>query len=185
MAFHQNTSVDADRIKIGNWKIETAASAAATWVNLGAGIVTAWQHNIEKYTIQSGNAPDPIEGLAGETVTFGFDLQEWDASAISVLQNGLTATNTITSVSSAIYAGGNTNMTKRAYRMTNNTQAPTGTATTVITMFSGTIDNGMTLVTKSDNDASPDNAYQFTVTCENDSALTVGSQLYQIVTTEV
>lgn len=185
MAFHQNTTVDADRIKLGNWKIETAASAAATYVNLGAGMVTSWVHNIEKFTIQSGNAPDPIEGIGVESVTFGFDLQEWDASAVSVLQNGLVSTNTITSVLSIIYAGGNTQLTTRAYRLTNTTQAPTGSAETVITMFKGTIDNGMTIVTKSDNDASPDNAYQFTVTCENDASLTVGSQLYSFQTTEV
>ena len=185
MAYHQNTTVDSDRIKLGNWKIETAASAAATYVNLGAGQVTSWAHTIEKFTIQAGNAPDPLEGIGVEQVQFAFDLMEWDASALSVLQNGLTSTNTITSVSSAIYAGGNTQLTSRAYRLTNNTQAPTGTSTTVITMFKGTVDNGMTLVTKSDNDASPENVYQFSVTCENDAALTVGSQLYQIVTTEV
>ena len=185
MAYHQNNTVDADRIKLGNWKIETAASAAATFVNLGAGGVTSWQHNIEKFTIQSPNAPDPVEGIGVESVTFGFDLQEWDASALSVLQNGLTSTSLLTSVLSAIYAGGNTTLTPRAYRLTNNTRTATGTSITVITMFKGVVDNGMTLVTKSDNDASPDNAYQFTVTCENDASLTVGSQLYQIVTTEV
>ncbi len=184
MAIHQNTSVNSDRIVLGNYKLETAPSAAGTYVNMGAGILTAWQHNIEKFNLQAGNAPDPLEGIATETVTFSFELLEYDASVFSALQNGLVSATGITSATSTIDAGGNTTLTPAAYRLDNHRFIASTTVGTVITMFSGTIDNGMTMVTKSDNDADPMNAFQFSVTCENDSSLTVGSQLYQYVKDE-
>jgi hypothetical protein len=184
MALYQNTSVDSDRIVIGNYKLETAPSAVGTYVNLGAGQLTSWQHQFEKYNVQAGNAPDPIEGIADETVSFAFDLIEYDASVLSVLQCGLTSSATATS-SSSLYAGGNTTLTHRAWRLTNRRIISGATVQTVITVFRGVIDNGMTMVLKSDNDADPVNAYQFSVTGEVDASLTVGSQLYQIVKDEV
>lgn len=184
MALHQNTSVDSDRLIIGNWKIETAPSSGATFVNLGAGGLTSWDHQFEKYDVQAANAPDPIEGVATETLTFGFDLIEYDASAFSALQCGL-VTSTVTASVSSMYAGGNTTLTPRAFRLTNRRIISSTTVETVITVFKGTIDNGPTMVVKSDNDSDPITTWQFNVTAEVDTALTAGSQLYQIVKDEV
>lgn len=184
MPRYQNTSVDSDRLIVGNWKIETAASAGATYVNLGAGQLTAFSHEFEKFDVQAGNAPDPIEGIAQETVTFGFDLIEYDASAMSAMQCGL-VTATLTTGQSVLDAGGNTVLTPRAFRLTNTRMISTTTVETIIVVFKGTIDNGATWVTKSDNDTDPVNALQFTVTGEIDAARTAGSQLYSITRVEV
>ena len=185
MATHQNTSVDSDRIALGNYKIETASSSGATYVNLGAGQLTSWAHVFEKYTLQAGNAPDPMEGIATETCAFAFDLLEYDASAFSALQCGLISTGTITSVLSVINAGGNTVLTPRAFRLTNTREISGASSPTVIVVYRGVIDNGMVLVPKSDNDTDPMNVYQFSVTGENDSTLSVGSQLFSITKIEI
>lgn len=184
MPRYQNTSVDSDRLIIGNWKIETATSAGATFVNMGAGQVTSLSHDFEKWDVQAGNAPDPIEGIATETFAVGFELIEYDASVVSALQNGLVSA-TVTTSQSTIEAGGNDELTPRAYRLTNTRDISGTTVETVITLFKGTIDSGATWVTKSDNDSDPLNALQFSITCELDTSRTAGSQLYTIVKTEV
>lgn len=184
MATYQNSSVDSDRLILGNFKIETAASSAATYQNLGAGQLTSFQHQFEKFDVQAGNAPDPIEGIATETLNFGFDLIEYDASVLSAMQGGLVSA-TVTTSQSTIEAGGNTELTPRAFKLTNTRIISGSTVETVITIYRATIDNGMTWVTKSDNDSDPVNALQFTVTAELDTAKTAGSQLYTIVKTEV
>jgi hypothetical protein len=184
MPRYQNTSVDSDRLIIGNWKIETAASAGATYVNLGAGQLTAFSHEFEKFDVQAGNAPDPIEGIAQETVTFGFDLIEYDASAMSAMQGGLVSA-VITTGQSVMSAGGQTELTPRAFRLTNTRMIGSATVETVITVFKATVDNGATWVTKSDNDTDPVNALQFAVTGEIDAVRTAGTQLYTITRVEV
>ena len=184
MAFYQNSTVDSDRVVLGNYKIETAASAAASYVNMGAGQLTSFQHVFEKFTSQAGNAPDPIEGIAVETANFAFDLLEYDASVFSALQNGLVS-STVTTSQSTLEAGGNQTLTARAYKLTNTSNVPSGTSQTVITIFKGTIDSGVNVVTKSDNDSDPVNAFQFTITAELDTARTAGTQLYTIVKDEV
>ena len=75
-------------------------------------------------------------------------------------------------------------LTTRAYKLTNARDISGTTVETVITHYKGSVDNGMTMVTKSDNDSDPVNAFQFTVTCENDASLSIGSQLYSIVKVE-
>lgn len=184
MATYQNTTVDSDRIILGNYKIEVAPSAAGTYVNLGAGQLTAWNHEIEKFTIQNGNAPDSLEGVAREEVTFSFELVEYDASAFSAAMNGLVSA-TITTGQSVLDAGGNQTFTTKAYKLTNTRTISGTTVETVITHYKGAIDSGPTLVPKSDNDTDSQNMFQFTIRCELDTSLTVGSQLYNITKVEV
>ena len=185
MATYQNTSVDSDRLIIGNYKLETAPTAGGTFVNMGAGMVTAFSHDFEKWDVQAGNAPDPIEGIATETVAIGFDLIEYDASVLNAFQGGLISAPTITSVLSTVEAGGNTELTPQAFKLTNIRVNGSGsTVETTITVYRATIDSGMTLVTKSDNDTDPINAMQFTITGELDTARTAGNQLYTIDHTE-
>ena len=116
MALHQNTSVDSDILLVGNWKIETAASVAGTYQNVGLGGLTAWNHEVEMYDTQAANGPDPIEGIASEKLSFSFDAIEFDPSVFSALSGGL-LTHT-TSTVSTLYAGGNTVLTSRAIKLT-------------------------------------------------------------------
>jgi hypothetical protein len=179
MAYYQNTSVDSDKLVIGNWKIETAATVGGTYVNLGAGMLDSFSHNVEKWDIQAGNAPDPIEGVADETLTIGFTLIEYDGSALSAMQNGLTEYSA-TSVLSTLTAGGNQELTKRAYKLTNRSERTGSTVETVIKVYTAAVENGVTLQLKSDNDTDPITGFQFTLTAELDTTRTAGDQLFSI-----
>ena len=98
MPIYQNSTVDSDKLVLGNNKMEVATSAAATFVNLGAGIVTTWDHPVEKYDVQAGNAPDPISGIASETCTVAFEMIEYDASVLNTIFGGLINVSTSSSV---------------------------------------------------------------------------------------
>ena len=76
-------------------------------------------------------------------------------------------------------------MTRRAFKLTNTRMIDGTTVATVITHYKGKITNGMTIVPKSDNDGNPLNAFQFSVQCDIDASLSVGSQIYSIVKGEV
>jgi len=184
MPLYQNTSVTANRLLIGNYKIETAAygtSAGGTWVNLGAGMVNNFNHAITKYDVQAGNAPDPIEGVAEETFTIDMELIEYDASVLAAVSCGLVTADTTTSSTQSVYkAGGNTILTNRAFKLTNRRLVSGATKETVILVFKATIDNGLSVTAKSDNDTDPINVMPVTVTAKLDSTLSVGSQLYTI-----
>lgn len=179
MAYYQNTSVDSDKLLIGNWKIETAASVDATYVNLGAGMLDTFGHNIEKWDVSAGNAPDPIEGIADETVEIGFTLIEYDGSALSALMSGLTEFSA-TSVLSTLNSGGNQELTPVAMKLTNRSERSGSTIETVITVYKATINSGISLQVKSDNDSDPVSGMQLTMTGELDTSRSTGDQLFKI-----
>jgi len=189
MGFYQNSTPTAVKLIIGNCKIETAAygtSAGGTWVNLGAGIVNNFNHNVTKWDTQAGNAPDPIEGIADEAVVVDGALIEYDASVLAAISCGIvTADTTTSSTQSVLKAGGNTNMTSRAFKITNRKLISGVTKETVMLMFKATIDNGPQIAFKSDNDADPIGQVAFSITGKVDSTLTVGSQLYTITAASV
>lgn len=184
MPLYQNQSVDTAELLIGNYKIETAAygtSAGGTWVNLGAGMVNSFNHAITKYDVQAGNAPDPIEGVAEETFTVDMELIEYDASALAAISCGLvTADTTTSSTQTVMKAGGNTILTSRAFKFTNRRLISGATKETVILLFKATLDNGLQITAKSDNDADPINVMPVTVVGKLDATLSVGAQLYTI-----
>ena len=179
MAYYQNTSVNSDLLVVGNWKIETAATSGGTYTNLGAGMLDSFDHQISKWNVQAGNAPDPIEGVADETVSIQFTLIEYDGSVLSVLQNGLTS-HSSTTVLSTLTTGGNQELTKRAYKLTNRSERTGSTVETIITVYTAAIDNGMSLQIKSDNDTDPVTGFQFTLTGELDTSRSTGDQLFSI-----
>ena len=188
MAFHQNDSVDTSKLILGNYKIETAAYASAagsfTWVNMGAGMVNAFGHTPTKYDVQSGNAPDPIEGVADEVFTVDMELIEFDASVLSAATGGMmTADTTTSSVLTTINIGGNQVITPRGFRLTNRRLISGATKETIITIFYATMDSGLQVTAKSDNDADPINVMPINITGKNDSTRTVGSQLVSITKT--
>lgn len=183
MPLYQNSSVDTAELLIGNYKIETAAygtSAGGTWVNLGAGMVNSFNHGITKYDVQAGNAPDPIEGVAEETFTVDMELIEYDASALAAISCGLLTADTSSSTQTVMKAGGNTILTSRAFKFTNRRMISGTTKETVIMVFKATIDAGLQITAKSDNDADPINVMPVTVVGKLDASLSAGTQLYTI-----
>jgi hypothetical protein len=184
MATHQNTSVDTTKLILGNYKIETSATSGGTYVNLGAGIISKFGHNITKYDTQAGNAPDPVEGISDETFTIDGEMIEFDASVLTAISGGAYAA-AAASVSgvTVINGGGNTVITERALRLTNTRLISAVTHSTVIVVYKATVDNGLQFTAKSDNDADPVNVMAFTITGKNDSTKTAGSQLFSITRT--
>lgn len=183
MAAHQNTSVDSTKLTLGNYKIESAASAAGTYVNLGAGMVNSFGHNITMYDTQSGNAPDPVEGVADETFTIDAELIEYDASALAAISGGAMTKSDGASGVTVLDAGGNTTITPRAFKLTNTRLISGVTSETVITVYYATLDNGIQVTAKGDNDADPINVMPITITGKVDSSRTAGSQLFNITRT--
>ena len=186
MPIHQNSSVDGSKLILGNYKIETAAvgvSAGGTWVNLGAGIVNSFGHNLTKYAVQAGNAPDPIEGIASETFTVAADLIEYASTTLASIQCGAITSVANGSGSTIIKGGGNQVLTPVAFKLTNTRLIGAVTDETVIMVFSATLDTGLQFTAKSDNDADPIQVMPITVTAKPLSTLSAGTQLYTITHT--
>lgn len=182
MGLYQNTIATGIKLIIGNCKIETSATANGTYVNLGNGMVSNFSHVYETYTSQSGNGPDPIEGIAKESCVAEFTLIEYDASVLSAIQCGsITADTTTSSVQSTINAGGNSTLTPRAFKITNTRLVSGVTKQTVITVYYAMITTGLGIDFKTDNDSDPVATMPFTMMGENDTSRTAGSQLYKIV----
>lgn len=177
MPLYQNSTVDSDKLILGNCKIETAASAGATFTNLGAGIVTNFTHTPEMYDVQAGNAPDPIEGVATEEANIEFEMIEYDGSVLSVIHGGL-LTHSSTSVLSTIKAGGQQTITARAFRLTNTRTISATTVETILTVYKATMQTGPTFNFKSDNDTDPIAIMPGTIVAKLDTARDEGDQLY-------
>lgn len=181
MPIYQTGAVDTDALILGNNKMEVATSAAATFVDLGAGIVTEWAHPVEKYDVQAGNAPDPISGVASETCTVAFEMIEYDASVLNVIFGGMLNVSTSSSVQT-IHAGGNADNTisERAFRFTNTRTISSATIETILTVYYATPDAGPSFQWKSDNDADPIMVMPMTITGKPDTSRAAGQQLYKI-----
>lgn len=179
MPLYQNSTVSSSKLILGNYKIETAATSGGTYVNLGAGMVNSFGHQIEKYEVQAGNAPDPLEGIARETFTVDMELIEWDGSVLSAINCGAVS-ETSTSVLSTMIGGGNQVLTPRAFRLTNTRLVNGATKETIITLYKATLDNGIQVTAKSDNDADPINVLPITLTAKLDTTKSAGAQLFTI-----
>jgi hypothetical protein len=179
MPAYQNTSVDSDKLILGNAKIETAASAGGSYTNLGAGIVTSFTHTPEFYDSQAGNAPDPVEGVANETATIEFEMIEYDGSVLAAISCGL-VTESNTTTLSTMDAGGNTVLTDRAFRITNSWISGSTTVETILTLYKATLQSGISINFKSDNDTDPVGTIPGTIVAKLDATRTAGSQLFQL-----
>ena len=184
MPVYQNSTVTANNLVIGNYKIESAASTTATYTNLGAGIVSSFGHNITKYDIQAGNAPDPIEGVADEEFRIEFEMIEYNGSVLSDIQGGTISSTSVTNLNT-ITGGGNTIITERAFRLTNYRHIGATTSKTIITVHKATMENGIQFTPKSDNDADPIMVMPGVIVAKNDTTHTAGSQLFSITHTRI
>lgn len=186
MALYQNDTVTSSKLIIGNYKIETSVYASAagsfTWVNLGAGMVSSFAHKVERYSVQAGNAPDPLEGISKETFVVAAELIEFDVSVLSVIDGGMTSCASTGTVMT-VYGGGNATITERAFKLTNTRLLAGVTKETVITIFKATVDDGMQITAKSDNDTDPINLYTFAITGKPDTTRSAGSQLFTLTKT--
>jgi len=183
MPVYQNSTVDSDKIVIGNYALYTAVTsggAATTWTNIGAGILNSHGYNMEKYDVQAGNAPDPIEGISRETYVFDFELIEYDATILGLLMCGAVTVTAATTLST-IQIGGKTTLTPVAFKAVNTT----GTYVTTIIAHKVTPDTGLQFTSKSDNDSDPVNAMPLTMTAKVDATKSAGSQLASITRTIV
>lgn len=182
MPLYQNSTVDSDKLILGNCKIETASSSGATFVNLGAGIVNSFTHSPVMYDVQAGNAPDPIEGVADETATIEFEMIEYNASALNAIHGGLLS-YTATTVLTTITAGGNATITPRAFRLTNTRIIDTTTVQTILTCYKATMQTGVVINFQDDNATDPIAVLPGTILAKLDTTRTVGQQLYTLTRT--
>jgi hypothetical protein len=182
MPIYQNSSVADAKVEVGNYQIfvnPTAGStaAAATWVNLGAGMVKNFAYVMEQFTCQAGNAVDPLEGISRETATMDIDLIEYDGSSFSILSGGA-----ISGTSGSLLVGNNvTILVARGFKLVNTRKLAAGSAqTTTWVILKGYVYGGFTMTPKSDNDADPINIYSFSITAKP-FTLTAGTLLTKTV----
>jgi hypothetical protein len=192
MAVIQNGTVTSDLLVIGNYKIQTTSVFSAltsvntiilsTLTNLGAGMLSNFQHDISMIDVQAGNAPDPITGVALETVTVSGELIELKSDNFVAAWNGLvTAQSAYTSNLSFINAGGAGTLTPRCYVFTNRHYNTSGTSClTHIVIYRGYMTKGIGITMKADQDSDPINVFPFEIKGEIDAARTKGDQLYAI-----
>lgn len=189
MPLYQNTSVTTDALILGNWKIQvatvatylTVASVASAVTNLGAGMVNSFGHNVTKYDVQAGNAPDPIEGIADETFVVSGDLMEFTVANVTTAWGGIVTTSTaITTTLSILSGGGKSEMTPKTFLLTNRRIVNGASVETNVIVYKGYMTNGPQFTTKSDNDADPITTYSFEIEGVIDGTRTAGDQLYSI-----
>jgi hypothetical protein len=187
MPIYQNATVDKGKLILGNYTLEVATygtTIESTFTNLGAGIVNSFSHNLTKFDVQAGNAPDPVEGVAGETFTVEGELIEYDSSKFAAMYSGL-ANTTGSALDGTFSIGGKVDMIYKAFKFVNKRYytASGGTAisaTTTLLVPKGTMESGLSFTAKSDNDSDPISVIGFSVTGKLDSTLTTGSQLVTI-----
>jgi len=198
MASYQNTSVTNSKLMLGNYKITfgtvgcalMTSAITALSTNLGAGMISSFNHNVTRYDVQAGNAPDPIEGVAQETFTISGELIEYDHDALlaamgGMVASGATASGSTTADFKTLTGGGATTLTPKAFLLTNSRQfvgsgATNITALTYILVHKATFTQGLSVTAKGDGDSDPINVIAFEIEGVTDGTRTVGDQLFQI-----
>jgi hypothetical protein len=183
---------------LGNYKITfgtvgcvlMSSAITALTTNLGAGMISSFSHNVTRYDVQAGNAPDPIEGVAQETFTISGELIEYDHDALLVAMGGMvasgaTASGSTTADFKTLTGGGATTLTPKAFLLTNSRQfvgsgATNITALTYILVHKATFTQGLSVTAKGDGDSDPINVIAFEIEGVTDGTRTVGDQLFAI-----
>jgi len=167
-----------------------SSAITALTTNLGAGIINSFSHNITRYDVQAGNAPDPIEGVAAETFTISGELIEYDHDALvsafgGMISSGASAAGSTTADFKTITGGGATTLTPKAFLLTNTrifvgSGATSMTALTYILVHKATFSQGLSFTAKGDGDSDPINVMSFEIEGVTDGTRTAGDQLFQI-----
>jgi len=195
MPHYQNTGLtNAGTLLQGGWAMYVAATAgslaAASGTNIGLGNLTGVTENIENFTVQAGNGPDPLEGLADQTVTVTFDTIEFYPSNFNVIRGDEIDTYGTASVGTyvtggsvfTISTGGFTEIGQCALKFVNHKLVSGATVETVIIFYKCFLNQGLSFTPKSDNDEDPVTVIPWTLTAKVDTARTAGDQLYKIET---
>src|SRR6478735_10612594 len=89
MPNYQTSRATSSNLVTGNYKIEVAqTTVGGSYTNLGAGMVNSWGYTPEFYDVQSGNSPDPIEGISTEAFSVDMELIEFDLSVLTAIMGG-------------------------------------------------------------------------------------------------
>ncbi len=193
MPNYQNTGLtQAGTLLQGGWKMEVAASAGnlvASGTNIGLGNLTSVLENIEPFSVQAGNGPDPLEGIAEHTATINFETIEFYPSTWDQIRGGnfdtevtSTAGTYVSGTANTFSTGGFTELTPVALRFTNTKLVSGASVATVIVLYKCTITQGISWTAKSDNDEDPVTIVPFVIEAKPDTLRTVGDQLYIIET---
>ncbi len=191
MAYYQNTSATtANSVVIGGFKLERAASALGTFVNLGLGRNLTLTENLSMYTTQADNGIDPIKGVARHTATITFELLEWFLPNFDKVRGTGFDLDTNPSVGTyvtggsvqSLTTGGFTELSASAFKFSNAKLVSAATVETVLVVHKGYLGAGMAWSANSDNNEDPINVYPVTIEAICDSSRTTGDQLYAIET---
>lgn len=193
MAHYQNTGLaTANSLIVGGFKLEVAATVAASYTNVGLGRGMVMTENIGKYSVQADNGPDPIYGVADQTATLSFELLEWYLPSWDKVRGTGFDTDSNPSVGTyitggsvqSLSTGGKTELTALAAKFTNTKLVSGATVETVVVFYKAYLDAGLTITAKSDNDEDPVNVVPFTLEAVCDTSRTAGDQLF-VIETEV
>lgn len=194
MAYYQNTGTvtTSGSIVMGGFKLEYAATAAASYTNLGIGRNLVITENLTMWNAQADNGPDPIRGVSRHTATIAFELLEWYLPSWDKARGTGFDLDTAPSVGTyitggsvqSLSTGGNTALTRSAFKFSNAKLVSGATVETAIVFYKAYLNAGMTLTLKSDNDEDPINVAPFTLEAECDTDRSAGDQL-MVIETEV
>jgi len=190
MPIYQSTgATQANSWVIGSVKAEVAASALASYTTLGLGREFTVTENIEKQNVQADNGPDVVDQIGRHTVTITFTLLEFYLPTIDSIRGGIDSVGTasigtyITSGSvHQLTTGGLAVQTPKAYKFTNSKLVSGATVSTVVVVYSTTIEQGLALAFQSDNADDPVMPIPFTLMGELDTSRTTNDQLMVLET---
>jgi len=189
MPSYQNTDLaTTGSLMLGSFKLEVAASAAATYTNIGIGRGFSITENISPYSVQADNGPDPIFGVSRQTATIEFEMMEFYLPTLDAIRGtGLdvdthTTGTYVTSTCRILTTGGLSELNDRTYKFTNHKLVSGATVETLIMFYKAHVTGGLQISAKSDNDEDPVNVYPQTLEAVMDTTRTAGDQLYRIET---
>jgi hypothetical protein len=195
MAHYQNTGLtNAGTLLQGGFAIYVAATAGtlagAGGTNFGLGDGPVITENIENFSVQAGNGPDPLEGVAEQSVTITFNTLEfyiptWDTVRGQELDTvGTASVGTYVTGGSVhtISTGGFTELGTCALKFVNTKLVSGATVETAIVFYKCNLTQGLSFTAKSDNDDDPVMVIPWTLEAKLDTSRTAGDQLYIIET---
>jgi len=195
MPHYQNTGLtQGNTLLQGGWAMYVAATAGTLagtgGTNMGLGNFTGMTENIGAYTVQAGNGPDPLEGVADQTVTVTFETLEFYLPTYNVIRGDELDTSGTASVGTyvtggsvlTLSTGGFTQIGQCALKFTNSKLVSGATVETAIVFYKCFLNQGLSFTPKGDNDEDPVTVIPWTLTAKVDTARTAGDQLYKIET---
>jgi len=180
----QTTIQNAGSIMLGSAKISIGASAGSATTDIGLARNVNLTENLTKYTSQSDNGPDPINGVSRHTVNVSFELLElWPPNWITMYGSNFVTSTTgsgtyVAGTANVMSTGGGNELTNIAIKLTNNTLQSGATVQTIVVVYSATIEDGLNLAFQSDNSDDPVMATPFTFVGELDTSRSVKDQLF-------